>query len=85
MIFFLNQSSYVTSWSNVSSDSKFQVAMMAEQIVNKHIILGFVYEKHTRKITPKSVTMKLSKIGLHSLLNWSKVGQEPKFYNGKKV
>ena len=34
---------------------------MSEEILNKHIILGFVYEKNTRKIPPKSIKMKISK------------------------
>ena len=47
--------------------------------MNKHIILGFVYEKH-EKWPLKSVKMKISKIELHSLLSLSKVDLEPKFH-----
>ena len=40
---------FISSWSNIYVDSKFQVAMMAEEIVNKHITLEFVYEKTHEK------------------------------------
>ena len=53
---------------------------MAEETVSKHIILGFSYEKNTRKMDPKSVKMKMSKIGFHSRLSWSGVDLEPKFF-----
>ena len=53
---------------------------MAEKIVNKHIILGFVHERITRKIPPKSVKMKMSKIEFQSLLSCSKVDLEPEFH-----
>ena len=47
---------YISSWSNVLClDSKFLVAMMfdAEEIVNKHVILGLVvvYGKSCEKYT----------------------------------
>jgi len=43
--------------------------MMAEKT---NIILGFVYEKHTQKMS--------SKIGLRYVLSWFNVGMEPKFH-----
>ena len=61
-------------------DSKFQVAVMYEEIVNIHIILEFVYEKNTKINPPKSLEIKISKIGFHSLLSWSKVDLEAKFH-----
>ena len=57
----------------VELNSRFQVAMMSEETVNKHIILGFVYEKI-------HVKMNISKIGFHSLLSWSKVSLELEFH-----
>ena len=49
--------------------------MIAEEIVNKHIILGFVNEK-TQGKCPQNPCK--SKIEFNYLLNSSKVGPEPK-------
>ena len=44
-----NSLRYISSWTNAHLDSTFQVAMMAEEIMNKHMILGFVYESTHEK------------------------------------
>ena len=46
---------------------------MTEEIVNKHIILWFAYDKTQEK----SIKMNISKIGLRYVLSWFKMGLEP--------
>ena len=54
---------------------------MAEEIVNRHIILGLVYEKIHEKYTQ----INLKKIRLHSLFSWSKVGMGPQYHEAITV